>query len=94
MVRVWVINDETPGSATKEIYQCTRLQEYPESFHVLSRIGTTPHLVVDPGVSSLMAHTLTLPCPWLRSIYTRGGLSGIKSGQWQHIIEDYHVPTA
>ena len=40
--RVWVISDETPGSTTKEVYLCTRLQECPGCFHMLSRIGRTP----------------------------------------------------
>ena len=41
-VRVWVISDDTPGSTTKGVYLCTRLQECPECFHVVSRVGRNP----------------------------------------------------
>ena len=59
ILRVWAISDETPGSATKGVYLCTRLQEFPGDFTCFREyIGSPPLLVEDPGVSSLMAHTL------------------------------------
>ena len=44
-LRVWATSEETPGSATMGIYLCTRLQECPIWFHMLSRVARPPYLL-------------------------------------------------